>query len=132
MLLSLNDYININMLLSLHFTTRLSVHTEKTSLSVPLCRSAFRASHQFPLSYFQSRSIHTNPNTLIPYRLHRAASLLSLDLIPHFSKIWFLTRTNGRVSLKHHSVVALLFLFSVLLTTLLTQEEPSLLPNTNL
>lgn len=44
----------------MYFATGLSMYAEGTSLSVPLCRSAFRAGHQFPLSYFKTKHARTH------------------------------------------------------------------------
>ena len=47
------------------WATGLSMHAEGASLSVPLCRSAFRVGHQFLLSYLKRHpgSIHTHTHT---------------------------------------------------------------------
>lgn len=51
------------------------MHAEETSLSVPLCRSAFRVGHQFPLSYLKETphhhtNTHKHEHTFITLALH--------------------------------------------------------------
>lgn len=56
----LNDYSVIQyacFLCTFCRATGLSMHAEGTSLSVPLCRSAFRVGHQFPVSYLKRHRI---------------------------------------------------------------------------